>query len=143
MRRYLGTMFVAAATLALAFAGAGVAATPGGGPAGQAASQAPAHPQVEAAQDCETCHREKTPAVVERWEKSVHGMNSVKCFVCHGSIGSPDFTTRPAMSKCDACHSEQVATMKSSLPILQGKTCFTCHDPHALNPHAAAQGGKQ
>jgi predicted CXXCH cytochrome family protein len=138
----LGITLVFAAALALALGGASAAVSSTPDPGDQAGAPAPVHPKVEAAQDCETCHRETTPAIVERWEKSPHGKNSVKCFVCHGSLGAAEFTTRPAMSKCDSCHSEQVATMSSSLPMMQGKTCFTCHDPHALNPHAAAQGGK-
>jgi hypothetical protein len=128
-----------AALVFLLLTSAGAATPPGDAISQQAA---PPHPQVEAGQDCETCHREKTPAVVEGWEKGPHGMNSVKCFVCHGSAGDKAFTTRPAMSKCEACHSEQVATMTA--PAMKDKTCFTCHDPHALNPHkAAVQGGKK
>lgn len=133
---------IAAAALACGGAVA-LKAAPAPGPAtAQAAQPAPPHPKVEAAQDCETCHLEKTPAIVKAWEKSPHGLNAVKCFVCHGSLDDSAFTTRPTMAKCDSCHAEQVATMKTGA-LFKDKTCFTCHDAHALNPHAAAQGGKQ
>jgi len=136
---------VALAAAALAFAGAGVVrAAPDSAPHARATTEtAPQHPKVEAAQDCETCHRDKTPAVFQRWEKSRHGANSVKCFVCHGALDDKDFTTRPTIAKCEGCHAEQVQTLRSAAPIMKDKTCFSCHDAHALNPHAAAQGGQR
>jgi hypothetical protein len=91
---------------------------------------------------CETCHAEATPAAVKAWEGGAHGLNLVKCVVCHGSTGK-DFARAPAPRRCQSCHADQVA---SAAPA-KGKQapargCFECHDPHALsaegkpNPHA-------
>ncbi|MFN2239590.1 MAG: multiheme c-type cytochrome [Thermoanaerobaculia bacterium] len=108
------------------------------------ASSAPApavaeHPEVDTSFGCVDCHADTHPEVVKAWNAGPHGLNNVLCFMCHGSIGE-DFTMRPASGRCISCHGEQVATM--SKPMMQGKDCFTCHAPHALNPHAVAHGGE-
>jgi hypothetical protein len=93
------------------------------------------HPRVDAAQACEECHAEATPAVFQQWRQSTHGLNLVKCFVCHGSTGS-DFRRRPVADRCVGCHADQVSTMREA--SMKGKDCFTCHAPHALNPHVTS-----
>lgn len=107
-----------------------------------AAAQAPAqaaHPKVDATQDCDTCHQQATPAAVKAWAASKHGQGSVKCFVCHGSL--EDFVAKPTATKCEMCHGEQVDSLQT--PFLKGKTCFDCHQHHALKAHRApAQGGR-
>ena len=76
-----------------------------------------------------------TPAVFQQWRQGAHGLNLVKCFVCHGSTGS-DFRLRPVADRCVGCHADQVSTMRE--PSMKGKDCFTCHAAHALNPHVTS-----
>lgn len=98
------------------------------------------HPEVATTDECDACHADLTPEVVQQWRGSAHGMNLVKCFVCHGSAGA-DFARRPAPDRCLGCHGEQVATLTG--PFMKGKTCFTCHQPHALGPHRVAVEGER
>jgi hypothetical protein len=92
-----------------------------------------AHPKVDATQACEACHADATPVPVREWKSGTHGINLVKCFVCHGSTGA-DFERKPAVDRCTGCHAEQVASMRG--PAMKGKDCFTCHAAHSLDPHA-------
>lgn len=99
------------------------------------------HPDVDASQQCDACHQEATPAIVKDWSGSKHGQGSVKCFVCHGTLGS-GFIRKPTAARCEACHGEQVDSLQT--PFLKGKTCFDCHQQHALKAHRApAQGGQR
>jgi hypothetical protein len=92
------------------------------------------HPPVGDAASCEECHAQATPRPFAEWRNGTHGINLVKCFVCHGSTGA-DFRRKPATDRCVGCHADQVASMRSA--AMKGKDCFTCHSPHALDPHAA------
>lgn len=95
------------------------------------------HPTVKAGQECSACHKNE----YQQWEAGPHGVNQVKCFVCHGAI-EEGFTPKPDVSRCESCHSSQVAQLKSDA-FMKAKTCFTCHPPHSLKPHAStAKGGK-
>lgn len=105
------------------------------------AAQAAVHPKVDAAQECEACHEKQTPRVHKLWAASKHGTNLVKCFMCHGALDAPDFTRKPAPDRCEPCHDEQVASLQA--PSMKGKTCFNCHDTHALSPHKAVVEGGQ
>lgn len=129
----LGAAFMAVPTLdAVAGAQAKKAA---------AAQAAPDHPEVDPLDSCEGCHEELSPDVVAAWSASPHGQNGVKCFVCHGSAG-PDFKKAPAADGCVGCHPVQAESM-GQRPITKGKSCFTCHAPHALNPHWSPEPGGQ
>ncbi len=92
-------------------------------------------PDTQGDQDCASCHAQSTPAVVEAWEASPHGVALVKCLVCHGSTGK-DFVRTAAPERCRGCHGAEV---DSAAPLAKrGVTsCFACHDPHALraSPH--------
>jgi hypothetical protein len=102
------------------------------------------HPDVGAANQadaCTVCHGVKNPDVVNQWEASSHGLNLVKCFVCHGSTGR-DFARRPTAARCEGCHADKATAV---VPAAKGrsKACFDCHAPHGLgvaagqpNPHA-------
>ncbi len=95
------------------------------------------HPAVPAGQECSDCHQQQN----REWEAGPHGQNQVKCLVCHGAI-EEGFMARPAVSRCESCHDRQVAQLKTD-PFMKGKTCFTCHPPHALKPHLFdGEGGK-
>ena len=93
---------------------------------------------MDAAESCEECHAQLTPKPYRLWFDGRHGLMGVKCVVCHGSVGS-GFTKRPKADGCGGCHGEKAAAMAA--PFFKGKSCFSCHHPHALNPHAAASGG--
>jgi hypothetical protein len=106
---------------------------------GAAAPQAAAHPDVDPIDACESCHAGTHPEIVGAWESSKHSLGGVKCVVCHGSVGD-GFTRAPTTTGCIGCHAPQVETMTAA--FMKGKTCFTCHDPHALSPHRVAGGGR-
>jgi hypothetical protein len=88
------------------------------------------HQKIPPGKECSSCHK-KTFA---EWKSGPHGANDVQCTTCHGEAGS--ITNKPSLSVCEGCHSEQVAQLKSD-PFMseKGKTCVTCHPPHALKPH--------
>ncbi len=95
------------------------------------------HPKVPAGQECSDCHAQQN----REWEAGPHGQNQVKCLVCHGAV-EEGFMARPPVSRCESCHDRQVAQLKSD-PFMKGKTCLTCHPPHALKPHQfGGEGGK-
>lgn len=126
---------LAVVSVAVLCACAGVVQTP---PATSAQASNTPHPDIDTGISCAECHAGTHPEVVAAWEASAHGM-TVLCIVCHGSV-SEDFVARPSTTACLSCHGEQVATMSG--PFMSGKDCFTCHAPHALNPHAAGTGGQ-
>ena len=92
------------------------------------------HMEVEATDTCDGCHAEITPGIHADWYGSKHGLLNVKCFVCHGAVGE-EFRLEPESDRCVGCHYEQVQSL--STEMMEGKTCFSCHPPHALGPHAA------
>ncbi len=95
------------------------------------------HPKVPAGQECSDCHVKQN----REWEAGPHGQNQVKCLVCHGAV-EEGFMARPPVSRCESCHDRQVAQLKTD-SFMKGKTCFTCHPPHALKPHlSGGEGGK-
>lgn len=101
--------------------------------------QPDAHPPIQADQQCAACHESRSPRVVKLWKASKHGA-AVSCATCHGAVGA-DFAKKPAATRCETCHFEQVEQLR--VPEMQGKTCFSCHHPHALSPHMAlAEGGR-
>jgi hypothetical protein len=123
---------------ALAVLAAACATT--GSPAGATREAKGGHPDAGAAtatEACATCHEGATPAVVTEWNGGAHGLNLVRCFVCHGSAGE-DFTAAPATERCAGCHARQVEQV-AARP--EGAACFSCHAPHSLsadgkpNPH--------
>jgi len=96
------------------------------------------HRLIPAGDTCATCHK----VIYDQWKASPHEANGVECTVCHGETTSKDFTGRPALSTCEACHTEQVAQLKSD-PFLEGKTCVSCHKAHTFVQHKkAAEAGK-
>ncbi len=134
--------FIASLTVVLGMAALAAAAPqrPAAKGRGKTAAPAvvkPAHPEVDPAEACDACHAEVTPQVHQEWFAGRHGMNNVKCFVCHGSVGA-DFVRRAPVERCIGCHGEQVASMAH--PVMAGKDCFSCHPPHLLSPHRLARG---
>jgi len=96
------------------------------------------HRLIPAGDTCATCHK----AVWDQWNASPHAANGVECTVCHGETTAKDFAATPALSTCDACHSDQVAQLKSD-PFMKGATCVNCHQAHVFVEHKkAAPAGK-
>jgi len=96
------------------------------------------HRLIPAGNTCATCHK----VISDQWKASPHAANGVECTVCHGETTAPDFAGTPALSSCDACHSDQVAQLKSD-PFMKGKTCVNCHQAHIFVEHKkAAPAGK-
>ena len=126
--------------LAVTLAPPAAAAVPAPPAAGVAAQKAPrpgaraVHPVAGGAADCAACHEEATPAQFKAWFDGRHGMNLVRCQVCHGSTGA-DFVRRAPAERCRGCHGTEVdALARAGGPV---KDCFACHAPHTLaaNPH--------
>lgn len=127
---------VAAAGALLLLAGAGALAAQGSVPEEPAH---PNHPDVgETAETCVTCHQQATPEIYQAWFAGKHGLNSVKCFVCHGSR-TERFAVEVTTGRCNACHSDQIDSMEalSQWTGMEDATCFSCHPPHRLSPHAS------
>ena len=133
-RPHAGLSIVLSALVALAAA----CATTGG--SARAPRATAPHPDVGSAgttESCASCHEGSTPAVAQEWGASAHGVNLVKCFVCHGSTGS-DFSAAPTGARCAGCHARE-AELVAARP--ESASCFSCHAPHTLsasgkaNPH--------
>lgn len=92
------------------------------------------HPDTGGDADCTACHESATPPAYQAWFGGKHGLNLVRCQVCHGSTGA-DFARRPPAERCRGCHGAQVDSFARM--GLAGKDCFLCHAPHTLaaNPH--------
>ena len=91
------------------------------------------HRLIPAGDTCATCHKR----VYDQWKASPHGDNGVECTVCHGETTSRDFAVTPALSTCEACHSDQVPQLKSD-PFMKGRTCVSCHQAHIFVEHKKA-----
>jgi hypothetical protein len=98
----------------------------------------PGHRQkIPPGKNCSDCHKGR----YAEWKAGPHGDNQVNCDVCHGNV-TESFTAKPKVSVCEQCHAELVAQLKSD-PFMKGKTCVSCHPPHALKPHKkVASAGK-
>jgi len=91
------------------------------------------HRLIPAGDTCASCHK----AVWDQWKASPHAANGVECTVCHGETTAKDFAAVPAFSTCDACHSDQVAQLKSDA-FMKDKTCVSCHQAHTFVEHKKA-----
>ncbi len=101
-----------------------------GAPGPTAKVQVDQHPplsQQEKLVPCSQCHKDVTPNVYKEWYASLHGLDNVKCFQCHGTF--EDFHVTPPIMKCEACHAQQVEKMKVK------KACWECHPAHGFNEH--------
>ena len=100
----------------------------------QVASAAKLHPVVPAEQDCAECHGDQEKV----WFDGKHGLMNVKCIICHGATDK-NFTNKPGIAACRGCHAEQVTQAQKS-KNKEGKSCFTCHEGHALTAKGSATG---
>jgi len=91
----------------------------------------PENKEVYEAKTCRECHMESTPTIYQEWANSKHGVDNVRCFVCHGTLD--EFTKVPAVESCRGCHAKQFDQVM--LPEGKDKTCWNCHPAHSLSVH--------
>ena len=81
-------------------------------------------------QNCMNCHKKETPLVNEQWINSKHGINNVKCGLCHGDVNN--YRARPDKEVCIGCHSQQVNNMPANALVTN---CAFCHKGHWFTVH--------
>jgi len=81
-------------------------------------------------QNCQDCHQRETPNVYKHWLGSKHGINNVKCGICHGD--ALNYRARPDKTVCIGCHSQQVNNMPSDALVTN---CSFCHRSHWYTVH--------
>jgi hypothetical protein len=81
-------------------------------------------------QTCRECHKKETPQGYNDWLVSKHGINNVKCGVCHGDANN--YRARPDKSVCIGCHSAQVRHMPGDALVTN---CSYCHKGHWFTVH--------
>lgn len=81
-------------------------------------------------QNCRDCHKKDTPQVYNQWMGSKHGINNVKCGVCHGD--ATNYRSRPDKVVCIGCHSKQVKHMPEAALVTN---CSFCHKGHWFTVH--------
>jgi nitrate reductase cytochrome c-type subunit len=81
-------------------------------------------------QNCRDCHKKETPDGYNQWLGSKHGINNVKCGVCHGDV--KNYRARPDKRVCIGCHSEQVKRMPAQSLVTN---CSFCHKGHWFTVH--------
>ncbi|MEZ0343576.1 MAG: hypothetical protein ABWJ99_02045 [Caldimicrobium sp.] len=101
------------------------------------AAKKKSHPKIgedmitEDPQVCVACHETQA----REWEKGLHGINQVRCFICHGDL-EKRFERISKPSECVMCHADKVEDIKRSKKY---KTCFECHNGHTLDVKAGAK----
>ena len=94
----------------------------------------------EALADCYECHQKATPKVAQDWYESKHGVQLVKCFMCHGQPdgqGALPFAANPDPTvTCQRCHDPSIQRMTARFGL--EKNCAECHPFHQNSIHHAA-----
>lgn len=90
--------------------------------------------------DCYGCHQKVSPKVAQNWYESKHGMDLVKCALCHGSPdnkGAIPFSAKPDPDVvCVRCHDPAIKTMKDKFGLRAD--CYSCHPFHENSLHHKA-----
>ena len=81
-------------------------------------------------QNCMDCHKKETPVAYNQWLGSRHGINNVKCGICHGDV--TNYRRMPDKVVCIGCHSKQVKDMPADAPVTN---CSYCHKSHWFTVH--------
>ncbi|MCL5124365.1 MAG: hypothetical protein M1511_07700 [Deltaproteobacteria bacterium] len=81
-------------------------------------------------QNCQDCHQRETPKMYQQWLGSKHGLNNVKCGICHGDANN--YRATPDKSICIGCHSQQVNNMPADALVTN---CSFCHKAHWFTVH--------
>ena len=93
----------------------------------------------EAMADCYDCHLKTTPKVAQDWYESKHGIQLVKCFMCHGQPdgkGALPFAAKPAANiTCVRCHDPSIQQMQTKFGL--ARDCSECHPFHQNSIHHA------
>lgn len=116
---------------------AGAHSSPPPKPAQQTVQKAqhPGYPENKdelEATTCRECHSQVTPEIYKEWAQSKHGVDNVRCFVCHGDF--KNFKKTPSVETCRGCHAKQYSQIM--LPTGKSdKTCWSCHPAHRLTVH--------
>jgi hypothetical protein len=94
----------------------------------------------EALADCYECHKKATPKVAQDWYESKHGVQLVKCFMCHGQPdgkGALPYAANPDPDvTCQRCHDPSIQRMTAKFGL--SKSCGECHPFHQNSIHHAA-----
>jgi hypothetical protein len=94
----------------------------------------------DALADCYECHKKATPKVAQDWYESKHGVQLVKCFMCHGQPdgkGALPYAVSPdPIVTCQRCHDPSMQRMTARFGL--EKTCTECHPFHMNSIHHAA-----
>ena len=85
-------------------------------------------------QNCMDCHKKETPAGYKQWLGSKHGINNVKCGICHGDANN--YRAHPDKAVCIGCHSQQVNNMPAQALVTN---CSFCHKSHWFTVHKIKQ----
>ncbi|AEH46073.1 multiheme C-type cytochrome [Thermodesulfatator indicus DSM 15286] len=125
LRLFLLSVFLAGG-IVVACAPKGQAPVEGGVPVKQVSGHPPLTEQ-EKLMPCASCHKEETPDIYDEWFNSVHGLDNVKCYQCHGTF--ENFEVRPEPARCMPCHAKQVQTAPKD------KSCTQCHPAHKFSVH--------
>ena len=81
-------------------------------------------------QNCADCHMKETPEMYKQWLGSKHGLNNVKCGVCHGDVSN--YRAQPDKAVCIGCHSAQTQAMPADARVTN---CSFCHKGHWFTVH--------
>jgi cytochrome c553 len=91
----------------------------------------------EALADCYECHKKATPKVAQDWYESKHGIQLVKCFMCHGQPdgkGALPYAANPdPIVTCQRCHEPSIQRMTAKFGLVKG--CAECHPFHQNSIH--------
>ncbi|MBI5247897.1 MAG: hypothetical protein HY912_00250 [Desulfomonile tiedjei] len=85
-------------------------------------------------QNCNDCHQKETPTSYNQWLGSRHGINSVKCGICHGDVNN--YRARPDKVACMGGQSAQVHNMPAQALVTN---CSFCHKSHWFTVHKIGQ----
>lgn len=92
--------------------------------------------------DCYGCHQKVSPKSAQNWYESKHGMDLVKCALCHGSPdnkGAIPFSAKPSPDiVCVRCHDPAMKTMRDKFGVRAD--CYGCHPFHQNSLHHATYG---
>lgn len=90
--------------------------------------------------DCYECHKKATPKVAQDWLESKHGVQLVKCFMCHGQPdgkGALPFALNPdPVVTCQRCHEPSMHRMTVKFGLT--RACGDCHPFHQNSIHHEA-----
>jgi hypothetical protein len=109
-----------------------------------------------AKESCITCHAEKTPAAVKRWQESAHAKANVGCEACHGTDHDKILKgeAKVDMKVCAPCHRkafEEHTASRHGMGLHSGwgctrslagrsqSECRFCHEEGTANPRSEVQ----